>query len=59
MTDQERNAIIVLADIIKGEINRMCITNKLSELDTMHEHAIINIDHLSKMIYDVKFKKEK
>ena len=28
-----------LADTIQGEINRMCVTQELSEFNTMYEHA--------------------
>jgi hypothetical protein len=58
MTEKERKSIMVLADTIQGEINRMCVTNKLSELDTMYAHARRNLDMLLKMIYDAKFNKE-
>jgi hypothetical protein len=59
MTENERKMIMLLADTIEGEINRMCVTNELSELDTMYSHAKRNIAKLSKMIYDYKFKSEK
>ncbi len=38
-----------LADTIKGEINRICVTKDLSEVDTMHLHASKNIDKLWQM----------
>lgn len=53
----ERKNIMILADTIEGEINRMCVTNELTELQTMHQHARKNIDKLLNMIYDYKFKK--
>ncbi len=46
---------MILADTIEGEINRMCVTNELSEFDTMYGHAKRNLDKLSKMIYDTRF----
>ena len=49
---------MILADTIEGEINRMCVTNELSEFDTMYGHAKRNLDKLSKMIYDGRFKIE-
>lgn len=55
MTENERKTIMILADIIKGEINRMCVTDDLSEFDTMYGHAKKNLDKLSKMIYDARF----
>ena len=47
--------MIILADTIKGEINRMCVTDDLSELDSMTLHATKNIEKLRKMKYDVDF----
>lgn len=55
MTENERKSMMVLADTIHGEINRMCVTNELSELDTMHQHAKANIDRLLDMIYKGRF----
>ena len=45
-----------LADTIQGEINRMCLTKKLSMFDTMYGHAKRNLEKLSKMIYDARFR---
>lgn len=56
MTENERKSMMILADTIKGEINRMCVTDKLSEFDIMYGHAKKNIEKLSKMIYDARFK---
>ena len=55
MTENERKSMIILADTIQGEINRMCVTKELSEFDTMYGHAKRNLDKLSKMIYDARF----
>lgn len=55
MNEQERKEIMNLADTIKGEINRMCVTDELTELDSMHLHAKNNINKLAKMIYDYRF----
>ena len=55
MSEQERKMMMNLADTIKGEINRMCVTKELSEFDTMYGHAKRNLDKLSKMIYDARF----
>lgn len=55
MTKNERKSMLILADTIEGEINRMCLTNELSEFDTMYGHAKRNLDKLSKMIYDTRF----
>ena len=38
--------IMIRADTIKGEINRMCVTRELTELETMKQHALINIKEL-------------
>ena len=59
MTENERKTIMILADTIEGEINRMCVTNELTELDTMYRHARNNLDRLLSMIYEVKFKVER
>lgn len=56
MTEQERKEMMILADTIQGEINRMCVTEELTEFDTMYGHAKRNLDKLSKMIYDARFK---
>jgi hypothetical protein len=58
MTENERKSMMILADTIEGEINRMCITKELTEFDTMYEHAKRNLDKLSRMIYDGRFKSE-
>jgi hypothetical protein len=59
MTENERKTMMILADTIQGEINRMCVTNELSEFDTMYGHAKKNIEKLSKMIYDTRFGAER
>lgn len=59
MTESERKTMMILADTLKGEINRMCVTKELSEFDTMYGHAKRNLDKLSKMIYDARFKTER
>ena len=58
MTENERKSMMILADTIEGEINRMCVTNDLSEFDSMYAHAKTNLDKLSKMIYEGRFKAE-
>lgn len=58
MNENERKTMMILADTIKGEINRMCVTKELAEFDTMYGHAKRNLDNLSKMIYDARFKAE-
>jgi len=59
MIERERKEMMMLADTIQGEINRMCVTKELSEFDTMYGHAKKNIEKLSKMIYDARFKAER
>ena len=56
--DEKKKEIMLLADTIKGEITRMCVTKYLTEFDTMYGHAKRNLDKLSKMIYDGRFKAE-
>lgn len=41
-----------LGDTIQGEVNRMCVTHDLAELDTMALHARKNIERLQKMRYE-------
>jgi hypothetical protein len=59
MNESERKTMMILADTLKGEINRMCVTKELSELDTMYGHAKKNLDKLSKMIYEERFMAER
>lgn len=58
MTENERKSMMILTDTIKGEINRMCVTSDLVEFDTMYGHAKVNLDKLSRMIYNGRFKAE-
>jgi hypothetical protein len=58
MNENERKSMMILADTIEGEINRMCVTKELAEFDTMYGHAKKNLDKLSKMIYEGRFKAE-
>jgi len=51
MNRQERQKMMILADTIKGEINRMCVTDSLAEMDTMADYAITNIEKLQNMRY--------
>lgn len=53
--ENERKSIMILADTIEGEINRMCVTNELTELDSMYMHARNNLDRLLSMIYKSRF----
>ena len=59
MTEEEHKKMMNLADMIEGEINRMCVTRDLSELDAMALHARKNIEKLQNMRYaDFKENKE-
>ena len=49
--NEKKKEMMLLADMIKGEINRMCVTDELSELDTMALHAKKNIEKLQGMRY--------
>lgn len=51
MTRDERKRMMILADTIQGEINRMCVTKELSELDSMEEYAKKNIEKLKLLRY--------
>ena len=54
--DDVTREMMYLADTISGEINRMCVTKDLAEFDTMYGHAKKNIEKLSKLIYDARFR---
>ena len=56
MTENERKSMMILADTIQGEINRMCVTKDLAELDTMALHARENIKKLQDMRYRADFR---
>lgn len=56
---RDNKSIILLADTIQGEINRMCVTNELNELDTMYSYVNTNLDNLLSMIYKYRFNTEK
>ena len=58
MTDEERKKMMITADTINGELNRMCVTNDLSEFYNMYEHAKRNLYILGKIILDSKFRSE-
>lgn len=51
MTRDEHQKILNLADTIQGEINRMCVTGEISELDTMAFYAVENIKRLRDLRY--------
>lgn len=55
MTEQERKEIMNLADMIHGEVNRMCVTDDLEEADIMHKCAYMNIDELWEKVRNTKF----
>ena len=58
MTEQQRKEMYNLADMIQGEINRMCVTEDLTELDSMTLHARNNIIRLQELRYKTDFKRE-
>lgn len=45
-TELERKSVLILADELKGEINRMCVTNDISELNSMELFAGVNLKKL-------------
>jgi len=45
----KQKEMLILAETIIGEINRMCITDSLAELDSMALHAKKNIEKLQTM----------
>ena len=56
MTELERKKMMNLADTIEGEINRMCVTDDLAELDSMALHAWKNIEKLKKLRFEGDFR---
>ena len=52
MTEIERKNMLILADTIEGEINRMCVTKDIKELDAMALCAQGNIERLLAMRYE-------
>jgi len=56
MTEQQRKEMFNLTDMIQGEINRMCVTDDLAELDTMALYARNNITRLQNMRFNADFK---
>lgn len=58
MIDKHKE-IMNLTDTIEGEINRMCVTKEIAELDSMHLHATKNIEKLWKMNYERLTEKER
>jgi hypothetical protein len=49
MNRDEQQNMMFLADMLHGEINRMCVTDNCDELDMMFIHAIKNIDKFHAM----------
>jgi hypothetical protein len=48
----ERKAIMNLADMMKGEINRMCVTEDLEELWAMEKYLYKNTKRLWELNHD-------
>ena len=46
LTQQELKSIYTEEDMLKGNINRMCVTHDRKELEDMHEYAIKRIDRI-------------
>ena len=59
MTELERKKMFNLVDMITGEINRMCVTHELAELETMALHAKKNIEKLQFMRFESDFRRAK
>lgn len=59
MTELERKKMFNLVDTITGEINRMCVTHDLNELDTMSQHAKKNIEKLQSLRFMADFRSVK
>lgn len=59
MTELERKKMFSLVDTIMGEINRMCVTQELTELGGMAMHAKKNIEKLQSMRFESEFRRVK
>ena len=49
MTMDKHQEMMILADMIQGEINRMCVTDDMIELNNMSLYARNNIGKLRDM----------
>ena len=49
MTKDKHREMMILADMIQGEINRMCVTDDIIELNNMSLYARNNIGKLRDM----------
>lgn len=49
MTKDKHQEMMILADMIQGEINRMCVTDDIIELNNMSLYARNNIGKLRDM----------
>ena len=49
MTRDKHQEIMILADMIQGEINRMCVTDDIIELNNLSLYARNNIGKLRDM----------
>jgi hypothetical protein len=58
MTEHERKKMLILADTIQGEINRICVTMSKTELVKMYHHLQNNIDGLVRMKCDDLMKRK-
>ena len=52
MTEQERKELNNEIDMLKGNINRMCVTDDISELSKMYQIAQKRIDKIHSMNLD-------
>ena len=51
LTSDELKTIHIEEDMLKGNLNRMCVTEELTELDTMTQHAKNRIENIRRMNY--------
>ena len=58
MTEQERKELNNEIDMLKGNINRMCVTDDISELSKMYQVAQKRIDKIHSMNLDRFIKEE-
>ena len=47
----DRDKIVELGDMIEGEINRICVTKDIKELDSMYSYAKRSLEKLVNIRY--------
>lgn len=56
MSENEKNKIMTLANMMKDEIDKLCETEDFWEARTAYNCLRDNIHHIMAMIFDAKFR---